>query len=291
MDNIEKSMNELEKKYEKAEVFGHDLQKKGLKLVNVASRGRDCLERIKQLKDLLNDSNVRTWIVGANATIPSEPPKGYTASDIDTYTMAVGVSGYSANAVFTNLIQGPKDAYKFPFIIPEDLYVVGMGELDECLAELTNEFLKMSDLVAMRKSAWDTFYSTAIDRHLLGAAHLMRTILTKIISELSPNEKVRESEWWVAPKEGEKEVFTVRQRLGYLIFGSKKEGNNDLEDMAEEIVNKCFVNHDLLLQAAHGSEKETGEIKVAMRITELTILTILLLRKIKTQETKSQVRL
>ena len=264
-----RNLDELEKKFIDGIKYGLELQEKGIKIVNACEIGKEYIDSLRKKKDYLEKPEVQAWLAGANATIPYHTPE--IPKQIIGYTMAVSTSSSSASVVYHNLF--PEiNVSKFSEASHIN-YNSDMVELDGYL----KNFDKESNLVTMRKGAWDSFHSAAGNK-LQIAAHSMREILSNIVSKWASNENVMKAKWWIKPKGMNKP--DLRQRLRYLIFGSAQKDDAALE-MVNETVKICFNAYDKLQKVAHGSKKLKEEVREAMRITEYTLLTIFRARELK----------
>lgn len=278
----EKNLNELEKKYIEAGSYGMNLQKQGNKIVRASEEGKEIVFYLKKQKHLIGTFDVSGWISAANATLPAHPPENL--GDMWRYSASLSASNTSGTVVLHKVydsgsVFNSSGLDKKPYMeFINNSYAAKIDELDNYLKKFKEEFQYKVDLSAMRKGAWDTFYSSP-DTSVISAAHLMRDILTKIIAELAPNEKVKLAKWWAKP-EG-KDNPDERQRLRYLIFGSELEDDSDFLKMIYATIEECYRAHDKLKAVAKGSRELKEEVKAAMRITELTILTILEARESK----------
>lgn len=267
-------LTKLKKKFEEAKEYGVSIQKEGVKIVNYAEKGKEVVNFIENNSGVIDEPYIQGWIIGSGDLIPTHPPNNL--GEIRRYSMILGTSSATVSAyVFS---QG-SDLLSFdtkPTIDFLQHYDEEMAELDGYLKRFSDTYQDIGDLVAMRKSAWDVFNS-GIEANAAMASHSMREILSKIIAKLSDNKKVMESEWWKPTKD--KETPTLRQRLRYLLFGSKEE-NKGLE-MVSKAVEKSFDADDKLKKVAHGSSELREEVKKAMRTTEYALLAIFRAKNLK----------
>lgn len=250
-DDLEK----LDKKYEEALNFGKQLQIEGMSIVAASERGKEITAYIRK-SGLSPD--MQSWVVRANATIPSCPPN--RISEIHSYALTVGTSTSSGDAIFC--LEIPLNQFE-----PNK-----SKELDDYLKAFSDEYPGIGDLVKMRKGAWDAL-SSVVENNLMGASHLMREIIRKVISKFATNEEVKKAEWWIKPKETKNEVV-VKQRFRFLIFGTSIEDGEAKVEMVDETVNKCFEAYQRLQDIAHGSTGLKEEVVRCFYITEQTLLTI-----------------
>lgn len=267
-------LNDLKNKFNEAKEYGLNIQKEGINIVKHASKGQEIISFIENNDGVINEPYIQRWVIGSGDLLPAHPPGDL--SEISRYSMILGTSSataaayvYSPNTDLFNLDDKPT---------PEFLkdYDIEMTELDGYLASFVDEFKDIGDLVAMRKSSWEVFNS-AVTSNVAMASHSMREILSKVIAKLSDNKKVMESEWW-KPSEN-KETPTLRQRLRYLLFGSRKDGKN--LEIVTNAVEKSFNADDKLKKIAHGSSGLKDEVRNAMRTTEYALLAIFRARNIK----------
>ena len=270
----EKKLAKLKKKFEEAQKYGLGLQKEGVKIVSHAEKGKEVVHFIENNNGVINEPYIPGWVIGSGDLIPAHPPDNL--GEITRYTMMLGTSSATASAIFINPGSNLLSFDTKPTIDFLQHYDEDMAELDGCLRTFTDIYKDIGELVAMRKSAWDVFNS-AIETNAVMASHSMREILSKVIAKLSDNKKVMESEWW-KPSE-DKETPTLRQRLRYLLLGSK-EGSKGLE-IVSNMVEKSFDANDKLKQVAHGSRELREEVRGAMRITEYALLAIFRAKNIK----------
>lgn len=267
-------LNGLKRKFDDAEKYGLNLQKEGIKIVSYAENGKEVINFIENNKGLINKPYIKDWINGSGDIIPTHPPDNL--GEIDRYSMRLGVSSATASAYFFSQGSDLLSLSKKPTIDFLQNYDEEMAELDSYLRSFTDIYKDIGDLSAMRKSAWDVFNSV-IETNLAMASHSMREILSKVIAKLADNKKVMGADWW--EPSGDKETPTLRQRLRYLLFGSKEE-NKSLE-MVSNAVEKSFDADDKLKKVAHGSRELREEIKKAMRTTEYALLVIFRARSLK----------
>ena len=274
MDN---NFKELLQKYTEAKNFGLKLQKEGIKIVTAANTGLEVLAYLES-KQVLNKPEIATWIAQANATMPNTIPD---LREIDIFSSTVMLtSGTSlvtaSSSVKTTTSLSTVALNKSDFVIPPNAY--NPEELDGYLNDFVKKFPDVGDLVRIRKGAWDNFYS-GIDSNLLFASHGMREILSKIIAKWATNEEVKKAEWWTV-SDGTASGITLRQRLRYLIFGPFQ-GEDDTLNLIDASVKTAFDADEKLKQLAHGSEKLKNEVKEALQITEITLLSIFQARNLR----------
>jgi len=269
MSEEKKDLKELEQKFVEAGSCGERMQKIGQRLVSASERGKEVIEIIKQDDSILTTPQVSSWLASANATVPSMPIQAMT--QMDSYYYAVSTSSVSAIAITSVKTFRLKKEHE----LTED----ELMELDELLKDFSTQFSGIGDLAAMRKGAWETFYS-ATEIILMSVSHAMREIMRKIISQIATNDEVKKAEWWEKPLDTDREV-TTQQRLRYLIFGSTDDKSSEMVSMA---VKTSFDAYDRLQKVAHGSVGCREEVKECMQITEYALLTMLRHRKLKSSQ-------
>lgn len=270
----ENKLAKLKKKFEGAREYGLGIQREGVKIVIHAEKGKEVINFIENNNGVINEPYIQGWVIGSGDLIPAHPPDNL--GEITRYSMMLGTSSATASAYF---FSSSSDLLSFdtkPTIDFLQHYDEEMAELDGYLGCFTDIYKDIGDLVAMRKSSWDVFNS-AIETNAAMASHSMREILSKVIAKLSDNKNVMEAAWWKPSKD--KETPTLRQRLRYLLFGSKEESKS--LEMVGNAVEKSFDADDKLKQVAHGSRELREEVKRAMRTTEYALLAIFRARNLK----------
>jgi len=126
--------------------------------------------------------------------------------------------------------------------------------------------------IERRKGAWTTYHSVSEDK-LAQAAHSMRDILAKIISDWASNEKVESEEWWQKIK-NDYEKINLKHRLRLLLYGSKDPVENEELEIMESKVKEYLDEDKFLKGVAHGSINFKKSIEYAMRSIETCMLNI-----------------
>lgn len=273
-------LNELKKKFEDGEIFGLDIQKKGIRIVNACKTGKEFIDHV-QGGHGLPKPDIDAWIAGANATIPMHPPQ--RLKSVTNYLAAVNTSATTGTVFLAakksltpkKIVLGKNKQPKFLNFNKD--YEANMIQLDKYLKSFSTKHSLSKDLVVLRRGAWD-IYNSAIGTNVLSASHNMRIILEKIINKWASNKEVMTAKWWKKPKD--KKPPNLRQRLRYLLFGPDKIEDESLDMVNKTVENACFID-EKLKKTAHGSKRFQEEIKNSMRIMEYTLLTIFQLRKLK----------
>jgi hypothetical protein len=105
-------------------------------------------------------------------------------------------------------------------------------------------------LIEKRQGAWKTF-ALGGPESFGQACHSMREILTALLDDFCPEDKVKEAEWWQAAPDTRVGV-SKRQKIRYFIIGPKVFRIQDEDRELEHQVDTALEVHTKAIAVAHG---------------------------------------
>lgn len=284
MDEIKK-LQELQDNVQKLERFGCDLQKAGQQIVSEAKDCNEYLDFLKQeypkqakvCQEYKSNVNIKQWVdyeknkvesIISSAMSQIEKIEEIVFDLSTTTTSASATSNFMAITIDIIQYNNPTiDFYKNYDLKKPPRKKKIQEELDFYLTKIN------PNLPTRRKGAWETFHSPGSDQ-LSQAAHTMRDIFAKIITEFASNDTVEKAKWW-QPDIDAKDRVSLRQRIRFLIYGEEEATNKEeLESMMQK-VKECLHADRSLKEVAHGRKGAKDLIESYLFLIEAVMLEIL----------------
>lgn len=261
----------LEQNLDGFETFGHDLQAKGNDIVRDVGLSKKALAAFRKYINLMDEQKVHSWLAAANMSCSLAQPH-----IVDTYAHINYINAIVATTATTGgtLFFGLTSSDTLP---PQAMEEISQGRdeiskrLDDYLKKFRQNNPTMPDLVGMRKGAWQAFNSP-FAANLTQAAHDMRDILSKIVSQLAPNSEVELALWYkpCPPKNSPTET----DRLKYLLAGLNLKLKESVLKMLSLPLEALNEKYNRLKSIAHGSETNKTETEACMIATEDLMLAV-----------------
>jgi len=153
--------------------------------------------------------------------------------------------------------------------------------------ELNEKLRKFDPFFSSKlEGAWQTFHDSSKADRISQAATSFRELITNILNNFAPYEKVEHSFWFEPEKDSEGKT-TRKQRIRYSMMGNNKEIEGIVFDMIIELVDNLFNEFDKLNKITHIQKFESDlEIRTenAMDQCQIHLLKLLDLRELYFKE-------
>jgi hypothetical protein len=143
--------------------------------------------------------------------------------------------------------------------------------------DLSEKLVKINPLFSGRiEGAWHAFNDPSNADRISQAATSFRELLTNILSEFAPHEKVKDAFWFKS--ETNDGSPTRRQRIRYSLMGNNKEIEGKVFESLTELIDNLFDEFDKLNKLTHlqkyesDLEKRTEDIMIQCQIHLLKLL-------------------